>query len=120
MVLVRDLEALDSVPTDAYQSLVRMIAPFAPHLAEALWKGEGSVHQAPWPTYDASLLESETVQVVVQVGGKRRGEITVSPSMSEDEAVALALQIPAVTTALGGKKPARTVYVPGRILNFVA
>ncbi len=119
MVLVRDLESLEEVPREAYQTLVRLIAPFVPHLAESLWKGEGSVHAAPWPSYDASLLLSETVQVVVQVAGKRRGEMSVSPDLEEAAALEAALLIPAVEAALGGKRPSRVVYVPGRILNLV-
>ena len=119
MVLVRDLESLADVPRGAYQTLVRLAAPFAPHLAESLWTGEGSVHAAPWPSFDQSLLVSETVQVTVQVGGKRRGEITVSPALDEAGALEAALRIPAVEAALGGRKPSRVVYVPGRILNLV-
>lgn len=122
MVLVRDLEGLSEIPRAAYRDLVVMLAPFAPHLAEELWAkagGEASVHQAMRPAYDAALLESDTVPLVVQVAGKRRGEVTLAPDASEDEAVEAALHIPAVTAALGGKNPSRRVYVPGKILNLV-
>ncbi len=104
------------------RDFVVMLAPFAPHLCEALWEslgGEGSVHQAPWPAYDPALLASAAVEVVVQVNGKRRGAITLAPDASEEEALGAARAVPAVVSALGGKEPVRAVYVPGRILNLV-
>jgi len=123
MVLVRDLEELKEVPTDAYADLVRMMAPFAPHLMEHLWETlgkEGSVHSAEWPAYDRKLLIEDTVTIGVQVNGKRRGDITLAPDAVEAEAVAEARKIGPVEAALGGKDPARVVYVPGKILNLVA
>jgi leucyl-tRNA synthetase len=100
----------------------RTLAPFAPHLAEELWAklGEaGSVHQAPWPEVDSSQLVEETVEVVVQIDGKRRGQITLSPEATQEEALMIAKQLPAIAAALEAGEPKRVVYVPGRILNIV-
>ena len=123
MVLVRDLEKLDSAPLAAKKDLVRLLAPFAPHLAEHLWQTldpeAGSVHAAAWPAYDHALLEGETSTVAVQVNGKRRGDVALAPDASEADALAAALALPAVSAALHGAKPSRVVYVPGRILNLV-
>lgn len=122
MVLVRDIESLSTVPRQAYHDVLVLIAPFAPHLVEELWEqtgGKGSVHQAPRPMYDASLLATDTVTVVVQVNGKKRGEVTLPPDASQDDAVSAARALPAVVTALGGRTPVRIVYVPGKILNAV-
>jgi leucyl-tRNA synthetase len=122
MVLVRDMEGLPKVPKPAYLDLLTFVAPFAPHITEALWEksgGEGSIHAAKRPTYDAAYLEEDTVTVAVQVAGKRRGDISLSPEAEEAEATAAALQIPAVRAALGGKTPSRVVYVKGKILNLV-
>ncbi|HVX90532.1 MAG TPA: class I tRNA ligase family protein [Candidatus Paceibacterota bacterium] len=122
MVLVRDLEELTEIPVDAYADLIRLTAPFAPHLMEHLWSksgGEGSVHAAPWPSYDATLLVNDTVTIGVQVNGKRRGDIQLAVDAGEAEAVAEARKLGPVEAALGGKDPARVVYVPGKILNLV-
>ena len=121
MVLVRDLEALPQVPRTAYKSLLTLLAPYAPHLADHLWQeqgGAGSVHQAPWPEFEAEVVSEVTIGV--QVNGKKRGEITLAPDASEEEALRLARACQAVELALGAKDPARIVYVPGRILNLVA
>jgi leucyl-tRNA synthetase len=123
MILVRDLEKRSDTPKDAVRDLVRLLAPFAPQLAEHLWEvlgGTGSVHQASWPAYDAMLLAEETATVTVQVDGKRRGDITLAKDASEEEAIAAARMIAAVAAALGGAEPARAVYVPGRIVDLVA
>ncbi len=113
MVLVRDLEKLDAVPHGAYRDLVRMIAPFAPHLAEHLWSEEGSVHSAPWPTYDASLIETASADVIIQVNGKKRGDLALARDAGEAEAVAAATAIPAVAAALAGGSPAGSCTSPG-------
>lgn len=121
MVLVRELESFPVVPRPAYSSLLTILAPYAPHLAEHLWReqgGAGSVHEAVWPEHqDEQVL---LVTIGVQVNGRKRGEITLAPDASQEEALALARAIPAVEGALGANAPARVVYVPGRILNLVA
>ena len=122
MMLLNELEKEAVLSPDTLRALVIMLAPFAPHLADHLWVqlgGEGSVHQQPWPTYDPSLLERAETTVTVQVSGKRRGSVTLAPDAPEAEALAAALALPAVATALAGKEPSRIIYVPGRILNLV-
>ncbi len=121
MVLVRELEGLDTVSREAYRALLILLAPYAPHLADHLWieqAGAGSVHEQSWPEVIEEAVSEVTIGV--QVNGKKRGEITISPEASETEAVLAARAIPTVETALGARAPARIIYVPGRILNLVA
>ncbi len=120
MSLLNEMETASQVSFQDARTFVIMLAPFAPHLAEHLWDklgGEGSVHQQPWPAA-AEMTVSER-EVVVQVNGKRRGSITLSAHASETDAATAARALPTVATALGGKEPARQIYVPGKILNFV-
>ncbi|MDP1690135.1 MAG: class I tRNA ligase family protein [bacterium] len=122
MILVNELETLETLPKIALTQLVIMLAPFAPHLAEHLWAklgGEGSVHQQSWPIYGHSLLTSSTVEITVQVNGKRRGSTSLTTGASEEEAIVAARELSAVAVALGGREPKRVVYVPGKILNLV-
>ena len=127
MILVNELEALESVPKSALTQLVIMLAPFAPHLSENLWEKlggdglpagrQGSVHQQTWPI--ASVTAESEKEIVVQVNGKRRGSLTLATDATEADVIASARAIPAVVTAIAGKEPKRVVYVPNKIINLV-
>jgi leucyl-tRNA synthetase len=120
MVLVRGLESEKEVSLTAYRSLLALLAPYAPHLSDHLWtllEGEGSVHVSAWPTYEPGAATEVTIGV--QVKGKKRGEIQLSVTESEEGAVALARGVAAIELALGNRPPVKVVYVPGRILNLI-
>lgn len=122
MILLRDLELLKEVPRSTYHELLHLLAPLAPHLAEhlfALTQGEGSVHTKEWPKADEELLAMELKTVVVQVLGKKKGELKLSETASEGEALEAAKEIPAVEIALSASPAPKVFYVPGRILNIV-
>ncbi len=122
MVCVRDMEAAPEVSRKSYRELLRLAAPYAPHLAEHLWEvigGEGSVHQAAWPEADSRLLIEDTVPVIVQIGGKKKGEVMLSPTASEAEALAAVREAVPAVESLHEDVISRVVYVPGRILNLV-
>jgi leucyl-tRNA synthetase len=117
--LSRDRKGRDS--RFAAETAVSLIQPYAPHVAEELWEklGHSRLWEAPWPVADPALLEVETVEVVVQVNGKIRDRLHVSPNLAEDELVALARASERVREYLDGGEPARTVVVPGKLVNFV-
>lgn len=120
MTALRDLEGLPEVPKGAFRDYLKLLAPFAPHLAEHLWEvsgGEGSVHLSSWPV--TLEVAEDTATVVVQVNGKRRGELELSVTASEEEAVRKAMEMATVLSALGGPAAKRIIYVPGKILNLV-
>jgi len=102
--------------------LIRLLAPFAPHIAEELWsrrEGDSSVHQQPWPVYDLALTADEMVILIVQVNGKVRDRIAVPAGVPDDEALRLALASPLVQASLDGRPPKQVIVVPGRLVNVV-
>jgi leucyl-tRNA synthetase len=105
----------------AAETAVSLIQPYAPHVAEELWQrlGHERLWETPWPVADPTMLEVDTVEVVVQVNGKIRDRLRVSPGLGEDELVALARASERVQAHLDGGEPARTVVVPGKLVNFV-
>ncbi len=117
--LSRDRSGQDS--RFAAETAVSLIQPYAPHVAEELWQrlGHERLWEAPWPVADPAMLEVDTVEVVVQVNGKIRDRLRVSPGLGEDELVALARASERVQAHLDGGEPARTVVVPGKLVNFV-
>ncbi|TXD39092.1 leucine--tRNA ligase [Lujinxingia vulgaris] len=123
MEYVNFLYKLDTVPKSAVAPLVQMLAPYAPHTAEELWErlgNEPSVINAPWPAFEEKWLEDDSYELAVQVMGKLRGEITVPKDADEEAVVKLARANPKVEEHLAGKTIRRVIFVPGRILNFVA
>jgi len=115
--------AAREVMAEGVDALVRMLAPFVPHLAEELWSvvlgKAGSVHQQPWPEADSSALAASTVTVVVQVNGRVRDRIQMAAGASEEELKAAALASQRVRDLLDGKQVRRVVTVPDRLVNIV-
>ncbi len=110
------------MPRSAAETLVLLLAPFAPHLAEELWQRldhDESLAHAPWPTADPALLERDTIKLAVQVDGKRRYEIEVPANADEDTIRAAALASAKVQRHLQGRELQRVILVPGRLVNLV-
>jgi leucyl-tRNA synthetase len=102
--------------------LVQLFAPMMPHLAEECWAvlGEGGlVSEASWPQIERDLLVEDTATLVVQVNGKKRGEVTVARTAQNPEIEAAVLGLDAVKLALGGKPVRKVIVVPMRIVNVV-
>ncbi|MCH8244517.1 class I tRNA ligase family protein, partial [Patescibacteria group bacterium] len=108
---------------EQFNTLLILLSPFAPHLTEELWErlgNKGSVHNQPWPKYDPKALQEKVVRLVVQVNGRVRDILLVSPTISEKEVVALALAQEKVKKWFPTGKPKNVVFVKGRILNLVS
>jgi leucyl-tRNA synthetase len=133
--LFNGLQGLDPSSYQALESLwhfSRLLAPFAPHLAEEIWlclKDTESLDDshtkslcislAPWPVCDPAFLVADHINLPVQVQGKLRGTLAVDPKALADDVVPLALNLEAVKAQMDGKSIVKTIYVPGKILNFV-
>ena len=103
------------------EPLVRIVSPFAPHIAEELWERFGhrqGVFDSGWPEYDAARIEEDTIDLVVQVNGKVRGKVRVRRDILQDDALTAAMAEPNIAKFIGGP-PKKVVFVPGRLLNVV-
>jgi len=112
----------DAAWQESVDSLVLLLAPTAPHLAEELWQRTGheySIHNQLWPQWDEALAKEEEVTLVVQVNGKLRDRIAVSASIAEDEAKQLAMESSRVKTYVEGKEIIKVVCVPRKLVNIV-
>ena len=105
----------------ATETVLSLIQPYAPHVAEELWErlGEQRLWREPWPEADPALLATDTIEVVVQVNGKLRDRLQVPAGTPEDELIALALASERVRAHVNGE-PRRTIVVPDRLVNVVA
>jgi leucyl-tRNA synthetase len=107
----------------ALESMVACVAPFAPHIADDLWRQLGhysSVHIDTWPKWDKAYLVSDTTTIVVQVNGKVRANIELPTDSSKQQVITAAHADSKVVAYLNGKTIKKTIYVPGKIINFVA
>jgi leucyl-tRNA synthetase len=119
---IRPDAAAAGAMADALDTLVVLLAPFAPHLAEQLWADLGhppSVAQQRWPVADPALLLDSHVTLPVQINGKLRGTIVVAAAASQDDALRAALADPKIRGWVGDRSPSKVVYVPGRLVNLV-
>ncbi|MDE2987056.1 MAG: leucine--tRNA ligase [Chloroflexota bacterium] len=124
---LQDIREQGAVDSDAWReaidALLLCLAPSAPHICEELWLRtghDGSIHEQTWPEYDESLAQAETVTVVVQVNGKLREKLALAPGASQDDAESAARASTRVADQLGGKTLRRVIWVPDKLLNFVA
>ncbi len=121
MVYSNELGKLETVPRSSLETLLSLLAPFAPHLCEEMWHELGnteSIHKTNWPQFDPAKLESDEVTIAVQISGKVRGTCTIPRDAAESDVVALVRSNP----KLGPQVPTemkKVVYVPGRIINFI-
>ncbi|MFZ5796684.1 MAG: leucine--tRNA ligase [Sphingomonas sp.] len=107
----------------AIDTLMRLIAPMAPHLAEEAWSAAGKpglIADAPWPTVDAALLIEDEVTVAVQINGKLRDTLVLAKGLAREEIEAAALSSEKIVRILDGKPPRKVIVVPDRLVNIVA
>jgi leucyl-tRNA synthetase len=110
------------VYSEGIQTLITLLAPFAPHIAEELWHQIGhadSVHQQPWPTLDSDALISDELTLVIQVMGKTRGTVQVPASATREELETYARDSEIGQRYLEGQTVKKAIVVPGKLVNFV-
>lgn len=127
MILVNEMEKYQISVKD-FKIFLQILAPFAPHISEELWSDltsdsdsgrSSSIHTSFWPKWDNKKVVDNEVKIVVQVNGKVRAELIISPDMDENEVKNIAISDKNVKTWLDGKDIKRVIYVPGRIINIV-
>ena len=126
MEFVNDLYRYSDSDSPLYlfclHKLLLLMAPFAPFLSEELWHrggGEGSIFLQAWPTYDEEALKEEEISVAIQVNGKLRSEIKVSPFIGEEELKRMVVSNQKVKRYIEGKKIARFIIIPQKLVNLV-
>jgi leucyl-tRNA synthetase len=111
-----------AVLKEAVEALVRMLSPFAPHMAEELWEGLGhteGIVAAGWPEYDEAVAKAEEIVVPVQINGKVRARLTVQADISEAQLRERALSDPSVRPHIDGKEIRKVVVVQGKLVSIV-
>ncbi len=122
MILVNALDKAEVVNKKTYQTLLLLLAPFAPHLTEELWSKagqQGSIHRQKWPQFDPAKLIKEETKLIIQVDNKVRDIIMIANDSTEAEIKSMALGQPAVKKWLGANPPQKVIYVKGKLINII-
>ncbi|MFA6471917.1 MAG: leucine--tRNA ligase [Candidatus Latescibacterota bacterium] len=122
MEFLNGLAKQNVIHKSSVEILVRLIAPFAPHLSEELWEmlgHTGSVFNSGWPVWDETKIVADTFQLVAQVNGKIRAAIEAPVGISKEDALALVESNENVTRFIEGKSVLKKIYVPGKLVNIV-
>jgi leucyl-tRNA synthetase len=109
-------------PRSVLNTFVLLLGPFAPHLAEELWRAlghTGTLAYEHWPNYDEALTRAEEIEVPIQVNGKLRSKVTVPPDIGKEELESLALAEERIRTLIDGKQVRKVIIVPGKLVNIV-
>lgn len=136
MILLNEMEG-KGLSRKAKEVFLKLLAPFAPHIAEELWheldnpdaskgwdsdrkrRSKTSIHKEPWPQYDPKLVEDETFTLVIQVNGKLRDQVEAQKNISQKEAEALAMSSGKVKNFLKNQEVKKVIFVPNRLINLV-
>ena len=106
----------------AIESLLQLLSPFAPHIADELWEQMGhdeSIHLSSWPKFDDKYLISDQVTVVVQVNGKLRAQLELPAEVNEEAVTKAATENEKVKAQIEGKTIIKSIYIPGKVINLV-
>ena len=123
MTLINEIYAVGKISKDDLVIFIKLLCPFAPHLCEEIWEtigGEGLLSLSQWPEYEESKTVEGSIEIGVQVNGKVRGTIVIPNGCAKEEALELAKKDERVASFLEGKTLVKEIYVPNKIVNFVA
>ncbi|OHA89551.1 MAG: hypothetical protein A2829_01305 [Candidatus Zambryskibacteria bacterium RIFCSPHIGHO2_01_FULL_43_60] len=122
MIYVNILDKQEKITQKEFETLLLLLAPFAPHITEELWTTLGhkdSIHTQNWPTYDPKSIEKDEITLAVQINGKVRTSLIFHRAQNEEEIKAIILALPEVKKWLDDKEPKKVIFVPGKIISIV-
>ena len=122
MTYVNYMASLPEIPVEMYETLLKLVSPFSPHIAEEMWARlghENLIIKESWPKGNPELAKENTVTIAVQINGKMRGTIEVERDCDQEKVVATAKSLDNVAKQLSDVEPRKIIVVPNRIVNIV-
>ena len=123
MTLVNEMVSAGSVTRGELKTLLLLLNPVAPHITEEMWENQGfggTMTYQKWPTWDEDALVKSEIEIAVQVCGKVRGRVMIPADMTKERAETELQQLPEIQKILAGKIVTKVIFVPGRLVNFIA
>ena len=122
MITMNELEKAPTISREEYEIVLKLLAPFAPHVTEELWSNlgnKGSIHASPWPLFNAHLATDSELTIMVQINGKVRGSFTAAAETGDNDLKNMAQNIDGIDKWLSGKNIVKVIVVKGRLVNIV-
>ncbi|MBU6430754.1 MAG: class I tRNA ligase family protein [Patescibacteria group bacterium] len=124
MILLNEMEKDENKPSSfSYKSFIKLLSPFAPHLAEEIWQNilgeKKSIHLEEWPKFDESKIEPDETTVVVQINGKVRGSFSAGKDKNQEEIQSIALSLPEIKKYVGENEIKKILFVKNKIISIV-
>ncbi len=122
MIVTNELEKQEKISKNNYEIILKLVAPFAPHVADELWSIMGnktSIHTAEWPVFDPAKIVAKSVRISVQVNGKSRASFEIDPDASDETLKNMALSIPEIKKWVDGKELKKVIIIKGKLVSLV-
>lgn len=122
MIFSTELAKLAELPRETMEVMVKLVAPYAPHLGEELWERigkSGGISREAWPLFDEALTKDDEVTIVIQICGKLRDKFTAALDTPKEELERIALESPRTKEFIGGKDIKKVIVVPNKLVNIV-
>ncbi len=122
MIMSNYIDNMSTIGLNEFSSFLKLLAPFAPHLADEIWEAIGhpqSIHKESWPEYNKDKIFSDTTHLAVQINGKVRGSLEIKRGTTEQDALLLINDVENLEKYLDGKSPKRVIYIQDKLLNIV-
>jgi len=122
MIFVNEISKSESISQGVYETFLKILSPFAPHITEELWQILGhkkSINLESWPAHDASKIKDEEIKIVIQINGKLRGEMMIEAGDSEEDIKGKAIENEVVRRHIAGQTIKKVIYINNRLINIV-
>ena len=122
MICANEMDSSELVPKELFEMYIKVLSPFAPHIAEELWQNlshKGLLSSEKWPEFDSTKIVEDVVTIIVQVNGKVRGQFSASLDIAESDAIEKAKTLPEIKKWLENKSIRKEIFVKGRLVNLV-
>ncbi len=123
MIFTNEFSGSAKISREAAESFVKLLSPFAPHIAEELWERLGhscTIAYEKWPEYNEEYIKLDEIEILVQIKGKPRARMMMPAGISQEEMQKLALENPEISKDMAGKRIVKVICVPGRLVNIVS
>ncbi|MBR1544640.1 MAG: class I tRNA ligase family protein, partial [Alphaproteobacteria bacterium] len=122
MIYSNHMGTLETIPTEMFETFIKLLSPFAPHIANQMWEEickSSTLDFEPWPVFDKRALVASNVNIVISINGKKRAEAEIPVDLPNDEVEKFVLSLDGIKKYFDGREPKKIIVVPNKLVNIV-